>query len=104
MPTDFQPHEDGLLLETKDNYIEKVSAEISKAKSSAANVVTIILACSVALLPYAHVASQALLPAETAEVVSTSLGEWLRIVGPILGTAIGALLGVSLATSKNDSA
>lgn len=89
-------------LEREDVYVRRVGAEIKRSKATAAIWVTMTLAGGiVAALPCYLLAVVSVEP-DRLEPISMVFTEWFRAVTPILGAAVGALVGVSIVNSNKD--
>jgi glycerol uptake facilitator-like aquaporin len=87
-------------LESEEAYVRRVTADVTRSKATAAIWVTIILSVGLVVsLPF-YALTVIFIEPDRTEVVANVFGEWYRVVSPVLAAAVGALLGVSLASSS----
>lgn len=87
-------------LEPAESYVKKVRADVTRSKANAAIWVTVILAVGMVVSLPIYLIAILLVENEQNQLVAQVFGEWYRTVSPILAAAVGALLGVSLATAE----
>lgn len=96
-----EPFDEILLdIEPTDAYLTRVQADISRRKAKTANTVAVILVSALVLsLPlYLVVAWSA---PDKAELIQPVFDKWFAVMGPLVGTAVGAYYIASSILDRN---